>query len=161
MLWGAEWCWRQRVPGGASRRFSFSGRRTWTRPAFPSPGSRAATIWDLASSGLRSWLRWRRHSVSYARISHLLGGLALPSTVSETAFLAALVAHMDAAGPAALVLDEFHHAPSTSVALLAKVIDAAGADLRFLVGTRWDPVFPVGRWQAQGRLQQLRGPDLA
>jgi hypothetical protein len=22
-------------------------------------------------------------------------------------------------------------------------------------------VFPVGRWQAQGRLQQLRGPDLA
>jgi ATP/maltotriose-dependent transcriptional regulator MalT len=68
---------------------------------------------------------------------------------------------MDAAGPAALVLDELHHAPSTSVALLAKVIDEAGADLRFLVGTRWDPVFPVGRWQAQGRLQQLRGPDLA
>jgi LuxR family transcriptional regulator, maltose regulon positive regulatory protein len=91
----------------------------------------------------------------------MLGGLALPSTVSETAFLAALVAHMDAAGPAALVLDELHHAPSTSVALLAKVIDEAGADLRFLVGTRWDPVFPVGRWQAQGRLQQLRGPDLA
>ena len=22
-------------------------------------------------------------------------------------------------------------------------------------------MFPVGRWQAQGRLQQLRGPDLA
>ena len=55
MLWGAEWCWRQRVPGGASRRFSFSGRRTWRRPAFLSRGSRAATVWDLASSGLRSW----------------------------------------------------------------------------------------------------------
>jgi LuxR family maltose regulon positive regulatory protein len=94
-------------------------------------------------------------------VARMLGDLALPSTVSETAFLAALVAHMDTAGPAALVLDEFQHAPSKSVALLANVIDAAGAELRFLVGTRWDPAFPAGRWQAQGRLQQLRGPDLA
>ncbi len=103
----------------------------------------------------------RSHRAARPEVADKLRGLGLPSTVSEIAFLAALVEYLDEAGPAALVLDEFQHAPSESVALLGSVISAAGPQFRVLIGTRWDPVLPIGRWQAEGRVQQLRGPDLA
>ena len=162
MLVGAGCCWCQRGAGWGKSTVLAQRATDLEEAGVP-------VAWVTCSDGMGSRQFWSAVLVALETsqrvvrpdIARMLGGLALPSTVSETAFLAALVDHIDTAGPAALVLDEFQHVPSKSVALLTNVINAAGADFRVLVGTRWDPPFPAGRWQAQGRLQQLRGPDLA
>ena len=93
-------------------------------------------------------------------LARMLGGLALPSTVSRR--LSWPLSSLTWTRPV-----QQHWCRRVA----PRAVDVGGpageGDRRgrcrsaVLVGTRWDPVFPVGRWQAQGRLQQLRGPDLA
>ncbi len=58
-----------------------------------------------------------------------------------------------------IVIDDFHLAapePATMVAF----IDALPATMRLVLGTRHDPLFPLGRMRVHGRLLELRQADL-
>nr|WP_185749109.1 AAA family ATPase [Humibacillus xanthopallidus] len=116
----------------------------------------AQSVWSSVLVALQE-----RFAGSFPEAAAALGDLALPSARSTDEFVSALAGVLAGAAPIALVVDELQHAPADAVALLFRVVEEVGPETRFLFGTRWDPNVPLGRWQAQGMLHQVRGADLA
>ncbi|HEU5456144.1 MAG TPA: hypothetical protein VFU85_10725, partial [Nocardioides sp.] len=58
-----------------------------------------------------------------------------------------------------IIIDDFHLAAPEPDAMVA-FIDALPSSIRLVLGTRHDPLFPLGRMRVQGRLLELRQSDL-
>ncbi|MFH8680412.1 LuxR C-terminal-related transcriptional regulator [Streptomyces lydicus] len=66
------------------------------------------------------------------------------------------------AEPVVLVVDGLDKAPGREVAAgLEFLVDHAGPGLRLLLTSRVDPLLPLHRYRAEGRLCELRGAELA
>ncbi|MBV9920634.1 MAG: hypothetical protein JOY78_07265, partial [Pseudonocardia sp.] len=119
-------------------------------------GMSSTELWSAVLIALERALRARRVDVA-----DQLHQLALPLAAAPDDFVASLCGLLEAAGPVALVFDELQHVGPESVKPLGKLIGACGQDFRVLLGSRWDLPLPIGRWQAQGLAQEVRGADLA
>ena len=125
--------------------------------------------WVSVDEGMSSMQLWsavltsleRAHRAGRVEVANQLQQLALPSAATVDDFVASLSGVLDNAGPTAIVLDGLEHASPESLDILGRSIGAGGQDFRVLLGTRWDLPLPVGRWQAQGLAQEVRGTDLA
>ncbi|MFG2287674.1 LuxR C-terminal-related transcriptional regulator [Streptomyces sp. NPDC048595] len=64
--------------------------------------------------------------------------------------------------PVVLVIDGLEHVPVRAVtADLDFVLTHAGPQLRLVLVSRVDPLLPLHRYRADGRILEIRGPDLA
>ena len=77
--------------------------------------------------------------------------------------LAALAAELNARDrPVVLVLDEYDRMPAPEVAeQLEFVLHHAGQGLRLVLVTRTEPLLPLHRYRAAGRLTEIRGAELS
>lgn len=95
----------------------------------------------------------------------LPGGIpvpACPGSVGSSLLtrLAAATEHLS--GPVVLVLDGFEKAAGRRVpAGLEFLLEHCGPLLRLVVTSRLDPLLPLHRYRAEGRLTEIRGADLA
>ncbi|MFE1770726.1 LuxR C-terminal-related transcriptional regulator [Streptomyces sp. NPDC059008] len=64
--------------------------------------------------------------------------------------------------PVVLVIDGLEHVPVRAVTSgLDFVLNHAGPQLRLVLVSRVDPLLPLHRYRADGRIREIRGPDLA
>jgi LuxR family transcriptional regulator, maltose regulon positive regulatory protein len=137
--------------------------------------------WSVAAAGGRAgplaWLTAERGDdmpgVFFARLLRALrhAGLALPPELVEPAgsekvgrpLLVRLAAHFAARGePAVVVVDRFEHATGADVAEgLDYLLAQAGPWLRLVLITRTEPLLPLHRYRADGRIAEIRARDLA
>ncbi|MFF7408047.1 LuxR C-terminal-related transcriptional regulator [Streptomyces lydicus] len=93
------------------------------------------------------------------------GGAGLPRAGDSAgrALLVRFAAALEGlAEPVVLVVDGLDKAPGREVAAgLEFLVDHAGPGLRLLLTSRVDPLLPLHRYRAEGRLCELRGAELA
>jgi ATP/maltotriose-dependent transcriptional regulator MalT len=74
----------------------------------------------------------------------------------------ALLADLRAAGPLALVLDDFHNVEDhETLRLFGYALEHLPRDVRILIGARIDPPLALGRLRARGALAEVRSDSLA
>ncbi|HKA85571.1 MAG TPA: LuxR C-terminal-related transcriptional regulator [Acidimicrobiales bacterium] len=106
---------------------------------------------------------WRSLITSVAQTCHDLGIAAAelveePSTERLAIGLANELAALDER--CVIVVDDFHLA-RPEPAVMAAFIAALPRSARLVIATRADPPFPLGRLRVQGKLLELRQPELA
>lgn len=86
-----------------------------------------------------------------------LGGLALDAVVAR------ILNELDALDQQiVLVLDDYHRITNLKChEALAMLLERLPATLQLIISTRSDPPLPMARWRANGRLTELRAPDLS
>src|SRR5215831_11257482 len=91
-----------------------------------------------------------------AQSVHISAGPGLYEVV-----LPALANELGAAGPCAVVLDDFHRISSdASRQSVLWLVEHAPTTLQLVVSTRADPAFPLGALRAHGDLVEIRAADL-
>jgi LuxR family maltose regulon positive regulatory protein len=121
--------------------------------------SRAAVAWISLDEADREPERFARYLAEAARRAWSLEietGLPIEALVVE---LVNHVAKLDR--PALLMLDDYHLLESERIQeALRFLLDHMPANMHLAIGGRRDPLFPLARLRARGRLQEVRADDL-
>lgn len=80
----------------------------------------------------------------------------------DPVFVAALISRLETVEqPVVVVIDGLNdHLSSSTLDVIALVVERAGDRLRLIVTSRSDPHLPLGRWRANGWLSEVREDDL-
>ena len=92
----------------------------------------------------------------------VLAALASPQPFSAQAVLPSLIAEIESAGRAfVLILDDYHLLQASPVHdVLAYLLDHQPPQLHLVIASRADPPLPLARLRARGQLAELRQGDL-